>query len=255
MFEDAVRVTSASSIETPQDLLIKQANPLCAEALSHIRQGMTTKADFQLLTGQVLHKINELKDSFDDRTEPLILFTPRRRVPQTIQAMEQLGFTQNPEGSPPQMYIQPPGVLPGILPVEVLDPMLQDEALLPPVSPMLDQGVPDVRLPFRMDRNVQTIPQLYREWFSGINGRPAVAAVEARYNKEWRRSPADTNWWSMRKALIEEIQFRAERQAVQQDVIVEIIEQDRRELKVSLDKYLRRHKDQLKARKIGGRMS
>lgn len=66
-----------------------------------------------------------------------------------------------------------------------------------------------VPLPFTMERQVGSVHQLWREWTVGLTGKPSVERAESDWGKDWRRATRDTQWWSSRKTLVEEVRHRA----------------------------------------------
>jgi hypothetical protein len=58
---------------------------------------------------------------------------------------------------------------------------------------------------YRMSRNITTVPLLWQEWTSGINGGPSIRTLEASYGTRWRREQADRKFYADRKLIINAI--------------------------------------------------
>src|SRR5947207_15356982 len=51
----------------------------------------------------------------------------------------------------------------------------------------------------------KTLDDVWREWDSGILGRPALRDLEATWGDKWRRSGAERTAWCRRKMLVDEL--------------------------------------------------
>lgn len=59
---------------------------------------------------------------------------------------------------------------------------------------------------FKMDRNITTVANLWREWYVGTSKVPAVEFLEETYGTNWRREERDRIWFSKRKTVIRVVQ-------------------------------------------------
>ena len=73
----------------------------------------------------------------------------------------------------------------------------------------IDQAVPAPQLPYEMDRTIQAVPTLWREWTEGLRGRPAVETLERKYGSRWRTTQKNKTFFFRRKLIIDEIRRRA----------------------------------------------
>jgi hypothetical protein len=103
---------------------------------------------------------------------------------------------------------------------------------------------------YHMSRTIQTIPELWREWTSGLQGQPSIQKLDELYGAGWRsgpRSGSERQFYSRRKALITEIQRLAAAigSSAGQDpyeVVVAQLEDERLRAKMSLSKVIDRLK-------------
>ena len=61
---------------------------------------------------------------------------------------------------------------------------------------------------YKLNRDIQTIPALWKLWTVGVGGAPSVEALDQQYGSGWRQTPAERQYYSMRKTLIDEIKSR-----------------------------------------------
>lgn len=57
-----------------------------------------------------------------------------------------------------------------------------------------------------MNRQVNTVPELWKEWTVGLGGGPSIRQLEAQYGPSWRTSSSAANFFSRRLRIIHEIQ-------------------------------------------------
>lgn len=69
----------------------------------------------------------------------------------------------------------------------------------------------DVILAYKLNREIQTIPALWRLWTVGIGGAPSVEELDQQYGAGWRQTSSERQYYSMRKTLIDEIKRRTEK--------------------------------------------
>jgi hypothetical protein len=63
--------------------------------------------------------------------------------------------------------------------------------------------ISDINL--RMNRSVSTVPELWREWYKGIDGSMAIAQRDYVYGNRWRRVHKEYVYYASRKKLIEAV--------------------------------------------------
>lgn len=61
---------------------------------------------------------------------------------------------------------------------------------------------------YKLNRDVHTIPALWKLWTVGIGGAPSIEDLDRRYGPAWRQTQAERQYYSMRKTLIDEIKER-----------------------------------------------
>ena len=82
---------------------------------------------------------------------------------------------------------------------------------------------------------MQTVPELWREWSSGLGGQPSIQSLESLYSAAWRPDAKDRVLFSRRKVIIDEIYAR-EANGVSLETVVEEVELVRSRGKFSLYK-------------------
>ena len=87
-------------------------------------------------------------------------------------------------------------------------PILQGQGLTTPPTPITTLLQPEVTPSYKLNRDVHTIPALWRLWTVGIGGAPSVEELDQRYGSAWRQTPSERQYYSMRKTLIDEIKER-----------------------------------------------
>ena len=61
---------------------------------------------------------------------------------------------------------------------------------------------------YKLNREIQTIPALWKLWTVGIGGAPSVEELDRRHGSSWRQTSSERQYYSMRKTLIDEIKER-----------------------------------------------
>ena len=56
-----------------------------------------------------------------------------------------------------------------------------------------------------MNRTIQTVRELWQEWSQGVEGGPAVAELERRFQARWRRDSKVRMHYLRRKYIVDEI--------------------------------------------------
>jgi hypothetical protein len=46
--------------------------------------------------------------------------------------------------------------------------------------------VPEVQVQYEMNRNIQSVEEVWCEWHSGFNGGPAIVSLDTTYGNSWR---------------------------------------------------------------------
>lgn len=61
---------------------------------------------------------------------------------------------------------------------------------------------------YTLNRDIQTVPALWKLWTVGIGGTPSVEELDRQYGAGWRQTSSERQYYSMRKTLIDEIKER-----------------------------------------------
>jgi hypothetical protein len=103
---------------------------------------------------------------------------------------------------------------------------------------------------YKLNREIHTIPALWRLWTVGVGGALSVEELDRRHSSGWRQTPSERQYYSMRKTLIDEIKERV-RMAGDSDSgrVVREMEEKRTSTKpsLSLDKVIKALKAAKKA--------
>ncbi|KAI9095619.1 transcriptional activator of glycolytic enzymes-domain-containing protein, partial [Phlyctochytrium arcticum] len=62
---------------------------------------------------------------------------------------------------------------------------------------------------YRMNRSIFKVPDLWREWRSGLGGETPVEVLEHRYGRRWCPNAAERKFFLRRKVLVDAIVKRA----------------------------------------------
>jgi hypothetical protein len=217
--------------EDPHLVAIEKAIPSVSERLRSITSVIQTgQAAHAVGLAQVTTSLHELAGKLEDFLSGSfsLTFTPgrSRMLPQGYDAA----------GQPRQQT--PPSPL-GL--AQHQPPMVDLGGPLPRSCPPTVASVPS----YRLSRQVVTIPDLWREWTIGLGGLPSVAALDAAYGSRWR-PPAERQYYSMRKVIIDEIIARVGNSLGDQEAMkatVEAMELERIKGRASLDKFIKMIKE------------
>jgi Transcriptional activator of glycolytic enzymes len=59
-----------------------------------------------------------------------------------------------------------------------------------------------------MSRQTATVLQLYTEWYTGLDGKPSVVAMDRQFGTKRRNSDKERTFFSVRKTIIDHIEER-----------------------------------------------
>ncbi|KAK9369575.1 transcriptional activator of glycolytic enzymes-domain-containing protein [Lipomyces kononenkoae] len=88
----------------------------------------------------------------------------------------------------------------------------------------LDMVIPQ----YRMSREVSTVPDLWEEWDSGLNGGPVVRELEEKYGTRWRQNSAERKFFCLRKVIIDYIMRICSREGISIEESVNRVEEIRK---------------------------
>lgn len=129
------------------------------------------------------------------------------------------------------------------------------KCLTTPLTPLTSHIRKDTIPAFKLNRDVQTIPALWKLWTVGVGGAPSVEELDRRYGSSWRQTSSERQHYSMRKTLIDEIKARTLR-AGDNDFarIVKNMEEKRTSTRppMSIDKVIKTLKAARNAEKADG---
>ena len=86
-----------------------------------------------------------------------------------------------------------------------------------------------------MSRSLRTVGDLWLEWHRGINGGPAISALEELHGRKWRKSNGETQFYLRRKVIIDRVIGLMETEGVSEDEALQRV--SREKANMSLDKF------------------
>ena len=99
---------------------------------------------------------------------------------------------------------------------------------------------------YQMSAEVQTVPDIWREWTQGVGGGPSIEFLDATFKKPpWKQTQAQKMWHSRRKPLYLMIKARVEA-GEQADAVTGELEALRRRLKKQMNGFLAYIKEQMR---------
>ncbi|KAI9235726.1 MAG: transcriptional activator of glycolytic enzymes-domain-containing protein, partial [Podila humilis] len=79
-----------------------------------------------------------------------------------------------------------------------------------------------------MNRQVNTVPELWKEWTVGLGpGNPSIRQLEAQYGPSWRTTSSAANFFSRRLRIINEIQRMIDFEGMSEEEAVNRLEMRR----------------------------
>ena len=97
---------------------------------------------------------------------------------------------------------------------------------------------------YRMCRTTKTVEELWREWTVGLQGQPAIAALDSRWGSQWRAGrQSELQWYSLRLEVIKEIRRLAQSRRTSEEAAMRALDLQQQQLGHSIDqlcKLLRR---------------
>lgn len=110
----------------------------------------------------------------------------------------------------------------------------------PPISsnPNIDLNVPHTTPKYKLSRGLTTVPHVWQEWFSGINGGPSIHSLLTKYktSSQWRApGEGEKKLFLRRSKIIKEIQRMASAEGISTSDAILSLETARQNEKRSLD--------------------
>jgi hypothetical protein len=180
---------SARTTETPYEIQLQQSVPAIADRITsteHTLQQTISSNQFQLLD-----YLRTISGQVNDLTSGQISFTVRANGLES--GLEQYTLAQD--------LIQPTIDINQKDQLEDKDSILEQPRL---VSTALLTEMPS----YSLSRTISTVRELWAEWTIGLNGQPAVQALEQQYGAKWRSESKERVMFGRRKIIIDEIYAR-----------------------------------------------
>ncbi|KAL0095607.1 transcriptional activator of glycolytic enzymes-domain-containing protein [Phycomyces blakesleeanus] len=97
---------------------------------------------------------------------------------------------------------------------------------------------------YRMNRDISTVTDLWREWSEGLENGPSVACLEDKCGTLWRKTTSESKFFGKRKIIIDSIIDYSEAHGISGSNAAEIAEERRRIKDKSLD-WLSRNRESI----------
>jgi hypothetical protein len=182
---------SVHTIETPYEIQLQQSMPAIADRITnteHNLQQTMSSNQFQLLD-----YLRTISGQVHDLTSGQISFTVRANggFESGLEQLEQYTLAQD--------LIQPA--------IDQRNP-LENKASIPEQSLLIPTAFSAEMPSYTLSRTISTVRELWAEWTIGINGQPAVQALEQQYGAKWRSESKERVMFGRRKIIIDEIYAR-----------------------------------------------
>jgi len=184
-FAEQVRV-SLLNIEDPEEIRIRKTLPAIAQRLDVVRQSLAqTVNEWGEKTQQHCTKIGQqLDDIVSGRVAFVVRAQPQQpgpAAPSGIDKDDVVALTAAEETESVQLRTE--------------TPVVQNALSARPPS-------------YKLSRTIQTVPDLWREWTTGLANGPAVQGLEDSYGAAWRPLQSERVMFGRRKVIIDEIRAR-----------------------------------------------
>jgi hypothetical protein len=236
-----MRQTLAAEVIQPQEVLVRQAVPVIAERMSALENNLTQRLQemFNALRTAQDHQRTTLDDVFSGRA-PVYLRVDRSSFQQDIPLITRT--TASSTASAAVSSVVPAGdasdsIIPSSVPAPSVPPLeaTTTSTITSIVRPLPDQPMKENGDSiYIMSRTVDTVDQLWREWFEGFPPNPSVQSLELKYRAAWRQKDSEKTWYSRRKVIIKYICTVSEAKRLPASLIVQRLEEVRTRSRWSL---------------------
>jgi len=76
-----------------------------------------------------------------------------------------------------------------------------------------------------MSHRVENLPDLWREWYTGLSGGYFIVALEQRWGTRWRRDESEKKFFNRRRAIINAIRQYADGNHLSYQTTLDIADQ------------------------------
>lgn len=92
---------------------------------------------------------------------------------------------------------------------------------------------------YKMNRNLVTIIDLWREYDIGLSGSPSIKSLEEGFGTKWRKSRTESKFFSTRLIVYKEVQKISEDECISTEEAAKKLERRRVDLKASIAKLIK----------------
>lgn len=92
---------------------------------------------------------------------------------------------------------------------------------------------------YKMNRDLATIIDLWREYDVGLSGSPSIKSLEGGFGTKWRKSRTESKFFSTRLIVYKEVQKISENECISTEEAAKKLERRRVDLKVSIAKLIK----------------
>jgi len=181
---------SVCTTETPYEIQLQQSVPAIADRITNTEQSLQqTMSSNQL---QLLDYLRTISSQVNDLTSGRISFTVRANGLESGLELEQPTLAIDSVKSTKMQEIEPENM-------DIIQEQPQQASL-----------ASFTQMPsYKLSRTIKTVRELWAEWTIGLNGQPAVQALEQQYGAKWRSDSKERVMFGRRKIIIDEIYARA----------------------------------------------
>ena len=105
-----------------------------------------------------------------------------------------------------------------------------------------------------MCRTTKTVEDLWREWTVGLQGQPAITALDSHWGSRWRAGrQSEVQWYSLRLEVIKEIRRIARAQRMSEEAAMHLMSMRQQQTGCSIDQLCKTLRANRKAQIIAQR--
>jgi hypothetical protein len=236
-FAQEVSTLVQQEVERPSQLdLLVQAVPVLANYLQSIEG-----------------RIADLKTSLQTSLKTELQATEKQRIEsQTLQLQTLLSagltFELKTTGTSTNLLQLQPAIAPTAIVEEAQS--RYESARSTPVRSTAPAPASEEEPPqYRMCRAIKIVEDLWREWTVGLQGQPAIAALDSRWGSRWRAGrQSELQWYSLRLEVIKEIRRLAQAQRSSEQAAMCALGLRQQQIGCSLDQFCKLLRANRKAR-------
>ena len=215
------------------------------------------------LLAQAMPVLTDYLQSIDTRNEARIaklkadLQTTMASQTSQLQELFTTGLTFELK-APASGLLQSEGSAPSLEPSSLEPPSryisaqasISNSRVATPAPPVTSAEPPE----YRMCRTTKTVEDLWREWTVGLQGQPAITALDSHWGSRWRAGrQSEVQWYSLRLEVIKEIRRIARAQRMSEEAAMHLMSMRQQQTGCSIDQLCKTLRANRKAQIIAQR--